>query len=350
MVLVPMHSFARSWRLMLCGLTASWSLFSTMVHAQMLGAGYQTVVKTEYQYSDYFSYTYPDPIVFEYPDVPYFQPSPYLASFPEHRFLTKVTQSFGFDTALGLRYQWSQLDQNTRQDIYYARLTHDLNDQFSVMGTYQYMALQSSPSPENSYGGHMLEIGGKFNFAGAVHLESSYGYYSHGYVAPNTRHGGAHSLIVNYRQALGANTAFQLKYNLFYVDVTTTKPEHQKFQANTATCWLSQYLTTQTAVHLSNRFYWNSDQTRSFSPALEIVQYLRWNIILHLAYRYYQNHPKDELFRTRIHGDSFTTHGISLMLDYNFSANTKILLKYRYYTSDQQVQMNTYLIGWEQIL
>ena len=64
-------------------------------YSQLLGTGFQTVIKTEYQYSDYIKYTYPDPILYEYPDVLYYQPSPYFSSFPEHRFLTKITQYFG---------------------------------------------------------------------------------------------------------------------------------------------------------------------------------------------------------------------------------------------------------------
>lgn len=319
------------------------------LHSQLLGSGYQTVIKTEYQYSDYFKYTYPDPILFEYPDQLYYQPAPFIASFPEHRFLTRVTQYFGFNTSLGLRYQWSQLDKTNRQSFYNFRLDHELNDQFSVMGTYQFMDLNNN-NDTLDYSGHTFEIGGKFNFAGAVHIEPSIGFYTSGYFSPNAKSGGGYTAMLNLRQALGRTTALQIKYNYLKVDFTTELGKSEKFDSNTLTLWLSQYLSSETALHLSGRLYWNTLKTQSFSPGIELIQYVDWKTIFHISYRYYKNRPKTELFLQRIDGDTFSTHAISSILEYSFSANTKIQLKYRFYTSDQNVQMNTYLIGFEQIL
>lgn len=328
------------------------SMFSEMdrLYSQLLGAGYQTVIKTEYQYSDYFKYTYPNPILFEYPDVPYSQPTPYIFSFPEHRFLTKITQYLGFDTNLGLRYQFSQLDKTNQQQIYYSRLTHELSDLYSIMGTYQFMEFKNSAESNKNYSGHMFEVGGKFNFAGAVYIEPSYGYYTSSYVSPDAKKGGAHSILLLVRQALSSTTALQAKYNYFYVDYTTRQDKRQLFYANTLTLWLSHYLRTRTAVHLSARFYWNYEKTESFSPEIDVIQYLSWNTILQFSYRYYYNEPKAEAFLERIAGDSFSNHAYSAILDYSFSANTKILLKYRFYISDQKIEMNTYMIGMEHIL
>ncbi len=323
---------------------------SDTLHSQLLGSGYQTVIKTEYQYSDYFKYTYPDPILFEYPDQLYYQPTPFIASFPEHRFLTRVTQYFGFNTSLGLRYQWSQLDKQTRQSFYNFRLDHELNDQFSVMASYQFMSLSHSRDHALDYAGHTFEIGGKFNFAGAVHIEPSFGYYTSGYFSPAAKSGGGYTAMLNLRQALGRTTALQLKYYFMRVDFSTTSGKSEKFDASTLTLWLSRYLPTETALHVSARFYWNTQHTRSFSPGLEFIQYLNWQTIVHLSYRYYKNRPKAEALLQRIEGDSFSTHAISAILEYSFSANTKIQIKYRYYTSDQGIQMNTYLLGIEQIL
>ena len=320
------------------------------LYSQLLGLGYQTVIKTEYQYSDYFNYAYPDPILFEYPDQLYFQPAPFIASFPEHRFLTRITQYFGFKTSLGLRYQRSQLDKNNRQSIYNFRLDHELNDQFSVMGSYQFMSLDNKNDDASDYSGHTFEVGGKFNFAGAVHIEPSIGYYTSGYFSPNAKSGGGYTATLNLRQALGRTTALQIKYYYMKVDFTTEPGKNEKFDSNTLTIWLSQYLTTETALHLSGRFYWNTQQTQSFSPGLEVIQYVNWKTILHLSYRYYKNRPKSEVFLQRIEGDTFSTHAISAIAEYSLSANTKIHFKSRFYTSDQDVQMNTYLIGWEQIL
>lgn len=319
------------------------------LHCQLLGTGYQTVIKTEYQYSDYFKYAYPDPILFEYPDQLYFQPAPFIASFPEHRFLTRITQYFGFKTSIGLRYQWSQLDKNNRQAVYNFRLDHELNDQFSVMGSYQFMGLNNTADTLD-YSGHTFEIGGKFNFAGAVNIEPAFGFYTSGYFSPNAKSGGGYTMMLNLRQALGRTTALQAKYYYLKVDFTTQLGKNEKFDANTLTLWLSQYFATETALHVSGRFYWNTLKTQSFSPGIEAIQYVNWKTILHLSYRYYKNRPKSEAFLQRIEGDVFSTHAISAIAEYSLSANTKIHFKYRFYTSDQNVQMNTYLIGLEQIL
>lgn len=325
-------------------------LKTDILYSQLLGSGYQTVIKTEYQYSDYFQYTYPDPILFEYPDHLYYQPAPFIASFPEHRFLTRVTQYLGFNTSLGLRYQWSQLDKTNRQNFYNFRLDHELNDQFSVMGSYQFMSLNNQHDDTLDHAGHTLEIGGKFNFAGALHIEPSIGYYTSGYFSPIATEGGGYTATLNLRQALSRTTALQLKYYYLKVNFSTTAGKAEKFDAHTLTIWLSQYWPTQTALHLSARFYWNTEHTQSFAPGLEAIQYLSWKTILHLSYRYYQNRPQTVALLQRIKGDTFSTQAISAILEHSLNANTKIQLKYRFYFSDQQVQMNTYLIGFEQIL
>jgi len=317
--------------------------------SQVLGIGYQTVIKTEYQYSDYFKYSYPDPILYEYPDVLYTQPLPYISAFPEHRFLTRITQYLGFKTSLWFRYQRSHLDKNIHQNIYNARFNYEINDQYSVMATYQFMEFKDKREAGNNYSGHMFEVGGKFNFAGAVQIESSYGYYTSSYVTSDTEQGGAHSIMLKLRQALRSTTALQVKYNYFVINYSSLEEKEERFHSNTLTVWLSQYLPIETALHLSNRFYWNSSKTNSFSPSCEVIQYLNWKTILHLDYRYYHNKPQEEVFLQRIKGDTFSTHSWSVILEYSFTVNTKIWLKYRYYTSDQDVSMNTYLIALEQI-
>ena len=318
--------------------------------AQLLGAGYQTVIKAEYQYSDYMKYTYPDPILYEYPDVLYYQPLPFIASFPEHRFFTKITQYFGFRTSLGLRYQIAQLDDDTRQKIFYTRLTRELNDQFSAMLTYQFMDQTDRRNAGQGFSGHMIEGGASFNFAGAILIEGSYGYYSSSYVSPEAEDGGAHSILLNIRQVLTATTAIQVKYNYFYVAYSKLNQTKEKFFSNTVTIWLSQYLPTETAIHLGCRLYGNSNETRSFSPSIDINQVLNWKTVLQLSYRYYKNNPQEEILLQRLRGTSFSTNAYSLVLEYELSANQKIMLKYRYYRSDQNISMNTYLVSMEQIL
>jgi len=318
-------------------------------YGQLLGPGYQTVIKLEYQYTDYFNYTYPDPILYEYPDMIYLQPQPYIASFPEHRFLTKISQYFGFFTNLGLRYQKSILDKNIKQNIYYAALTHELSDLYSVSAAYQYMDLKNQQSDSLSYGGHMLEIGGKFNFAGAIFIEPGYAYYTSSYFSPEAASGGGHNISLRLRQALSPAMALQVKYDYLAVDFTGTRGDENYYHANTLTLWISQWLPTQTAVHMLGRYYWDSYKTYSISPGLEVIQYVKWNIILHLSYRFYHNKPQVESTLQRLKGDSFTTNAASVILDYRFTANTTIGLKYRFYTSNQDIDMNTYLISLEQV-
>jgi hypothetical protein len=331
-------------------LSSIFFFISKNLQAQLLGPGNQTVIKFEYQYSDYFDYTYPDPIYFEYPDKVYSQPQPYISSFPEHRFLTRISQYFGFFTNLGLRYQRGILDNKTQQNIYNAKLTHELSDLYSVTGAYQYMELNSQQNDTLSYAGHMLELGGKFNFAGAIYIEPSYAYYTSSYFSPEAVSGGGHFINLKLRQALSPAMAIQVKYNYLLVDFTSTTGEQDYYHANTFTVWVSQWLPTQTAIHMLGRYYWNSYKTVSISPGLEVVQYLKWNTILHLSYRYYHNKPTVESFLERIRGNSFTTNAASAILDYRISANTKIGLKYRFYTSNQNIDMNTYLISLEQVL
>ncbi len=323
---------------------------STNLYAQLLGPGYQTVIKFEYQYSDYFNYSYPDPIHFEFPDNIYVQPRPYISSFPEHRFLTRISQYFGFYTNLGLRYQRGILDDKIQQNIYNAKLTHELSDLYSVRGAYQYMEINNRDGDSLNYAGHMLELGGKFNFAGAIHIEPSYAYYTSSYFSPEAATGGGHFITLKLRQALSPAMAVQLKYSYLVVDFTSINGEADYYHAHTFTFWLSQWLPTQTAIHMLGRYYRDSYKTVSFSPGLEVVQYVKWNIILHLSYRYYHNRPAIESFLERIRGNSFTTNAASAILDYRLSANTKVALKYRFYTSNQNIDMNTYLISLEQVL
>jgi len=318
-------------------------------YAQLLGPGNQTVVKIEYQYSDYFNYTYPDPILYEYPDMIYLQPQPYISSFPEHRFLTKISQYFGFYTNLGLRYQKGILDDKIQQDTYNATLTHELSDLYSISGAYQYMNLNNQENDTLDYGGHMLELGGKFNFAGATYIEPSYAYYTSSYFSPDAASGGGHFITVRFRQALTQALAVQVKYDYLSVDFTTTRGEENYYHANTLTAWVSQWLPSQTAIHMLGRFYWDSYRTHSISPGFEVIQYVKWNIILHVSYRFYHNKPTLESSLQLLKGDSFTTNAASVILDYRFTANTTIGLKYRFYTSNQDIDMNTYLISLEQV-
>jgi len=89
----------------------------------------------------------------------------------------------------------------------------------------------------------------------------------------------------------------------------------------------------------------------SNGPGIEISQYLDWATVMTLSYRNYKmtNDDPQSNFRQTINGDTFTSDAYSLILSRTFWNDTVIAVKYRYYTTNQKVRMNTYLISWEQV-
>jgi hypothetical protein len=83
---------------------------------------------------------------------------------------------------------------------------------------------------------------------------------------------------------------------------------------------------------------------------LEIDQYLNWASTLTLRARYYRGIPEDPMQLAALKGGKFNSWSLSGIISHQLFAETIVMLKYRYYWSDQDIQMNTYLIGLQYLL
>jgi len=117
--------------------------------------------------------------------------------------------------------------------------------------------------------------------------------------------------------------------------------------AHALTVFVSRYFPTQTAVHLFSRFYTNDSGIESFSPSIEVAQYILWNLTGRLNYRFYRNWFEGEAVPLYIEDASITAHSIRAYVEWQIDASIKLHFKYRKYVSDQDVNMNTYLVGFE---
>jgi len=324
---------------------------------------YYSKVKFEYQYSDYLEYGWPAAVEYAFSEHLYQQPNPLLASFPEHRWLTKVTQAFGPSLEIQLMYHYSFLGKNyfinadgsrsewnKSEHLYNSLLNYKLKDNLSLNGTVQYSLatgnqLSSYSAETADLTGWMFDMGFDWDFAGFVRLEPSLSFFWNEVGGTKTN---AQSLNFKFRQALSNTTALQVKYSYFHTDAIGNQPG---LQYQTITGWLSQWLPTQTAVHLIYRHHADNQNGVSNGPGIEISQYLDWATVMTLSYRNYKmtNDDPQSNFRQTINGDTFTSDAYSLILSRTFWNDTVIAVKYRYYTTNQKVRMNTYLISWEQV-
>jgi hypothetical protein len=322
----------------------------SILHAGALSVGGFTQVKLEYQYTDYLKFAYPNPILFEYNSHDYRQPAPYINDFPENRVLAKVSQGLGINDVLHVKYQYSDLSDTNWQDLFNAKYVRNLSS-----STEAHIAGQFTRG-RGGFMGKSVEVGGKVDFAGFILADGSYGYYSNtsdsvwmdnlGVQQTKELPSDAHSLSLKLRQALSKSTAFQVKYDYFFA-----AGDRADFFSNTLTFWVSQYLPTKTAVHAEYRENWNGNKYRSWSSGLEIDQYLNWSSTLTLKGRFYQGLPTDPLAIQGLNGKtSFNSYSLSAILSHHLFAETIVMLKYRYYVSDQDIEMNTYLLGLQYIL
>lgn len=310
---------------------------------------YYTKLKLEYQYTDYFEYKWPHYIEYIYGESDFSQPAPFLSKFPEHRFLTKITQAFGPDWELQVKYQYGFLGElyeydnsgdftkgDDLEEIYNARLEYKINDNFTVNSSAQYTTTSIDLT------GWMGDWGFKYDYGGFFMIEPSLSFYWNEAGGSKQK---AQSYNLKLRQALTNTTALQVKYNHFNAS------GENGFHFNTLTTWLSQWLPTQTALHLSLRYHWDSLDGESYAPGIECIQYLNWATQLHLSYRFFTMSSDDSeaAFYDQITGDSFDSNSFSIILKRNMWADTDIMVKYRYYGSNQDTDMSTYLIGIEQV-
>ncbi len=315
--------------------------FSSVFYGESRGQKlfHATRIKAEYQYSDYFEYEYPDPVYFNYPDVRYAVLRPYIADFPEHRFLYRIIQDFDYKTSLTLRYHYSDLDVDTRQDSYAAKLNRKVNQNFSISLGGQYTDLK------DQLAGWMYEGGFSYSFAGFTIIQPHFFYYSNDDDTGSGNKSTAYSYSLLVRQALNEVTALQVKYTRFESEGNT-----DDFNSNTLIGWLSRYFYSETAVHLSFRYHWNSFDLKAYSPEVEVVHYLNWASIIRFMYRYYSSEVEEDDLHSGQESTSLSSHSAAAVLEYLIMSRLTLSAKYRFYLSNKDVKMNTYLLGLEWLL
>lgn len=304
------------------------------------GSGmFLTRVKFEYQYSDYNEYNYPvivepnNSIKYEYID-------PYISNFPEHRLLAKVIQSFGPITSLEARYEYSGLTRDKGQNRYYFRFDRQISELTGLYGVYQYLNTGYDSPDSAESGGNMFSVGVKHDRSGWIKGEMSFSYDryhdSDGMLTETSMP------MAQLRWSIDSYTAITGRWD-GYLAVN----DSGSYPAHAMTLFLSRYLPTQTAVHILTRFYNSEAGVHSISPAIEIAQYVRWNLTVRLNYRYYENSFDEENAPDFVEGGSIKSHSIRTNIEWQVGSDVKLHLKLRRYLSNQDIKMNTYLLGFE---
>lgn len=307
---------------------------------------FATRVKVEYQYTDYSSYRYPKPIPPTYPDVIYRQLEPYIADFPEKRALFRITQMFGPITSLQLRYQVSELTEQKDQKLYYLRLARDVTPMNNIYGICQYI------DQPDWLDGYMLAAGWRYNRAGWILAEGSFSYLrNHSHTRNSDGSIGAASLVQTYapmlsmRYSLTSSTALYGKWEGFWA-----KGERGDAVSHIYTVFVSHFLPTKTAIHLSGRWYTNDIGITSFAPGFEVAQYILWNLTARLSYRHYSNSFDDPAAEGALEEGGITSNSLAAFIEYQIITDLKLHLKLRRYESNQHIKMNTYLLGLEYLI
>jgi len=297
-----------------------------------------TKVKFEYQYSDYNEYSYPlielnDSIKYEYID-------PYILNFPENRILTKITQSFGPISSFEARYEYSGLTSDKDQNRYYFRFERNISALTGLYGVYQYINIGYDSPDSTESGGNMFSVGVKHDRSGWIKGEMSFS-YDHNRNADDLLT-QSYMPMAQLRWSIDSFTALTGRWDGYWaVSDSGTYPAHA------ITLFLSRYLPTQTAVHILTRFYNSEAGVHSISPAIEIAQYVRWNLTARLNYRYYENSFDEESAPDFVEGGSIKSHSVRTNIEWQVSSDLKLHLKLRRYVSNQDIKMNTYLLGFE---
>ena len=70
--------------------------------------------------------------------------------------------------------------------------------------------------------------------------------------------------------------------------------------------------------------------------------------MLHIKYRYYKNQSENVSLGEQniIVPDGLKTHAFSMQIDHEFSTAVLLYSKYRYYNTNMNIQMNTYMLGF----
>jgi len=343
-----------AWVIVLCLI-----IFLSPLNAYAIGESglYTTQVKLEYQYSDYGEYRYPT-ILSDDQNYAFQYINPYISNFPEHRSLAKVTQLLGPITKLEMRYEYSDLDDAKNQHRYFGRLDRDITDMTTLYGAFQYLSGTNSNPDSTSADGSMMMLGLKHDRSGWIKAEASFSYdrsnspitiYLIDPLTDDTVGTERGTLLtetympmLKLRWSINSVTAVTGRWDGYWsVADGTTYPSHA------FTIFVSRYFPTQTALHVFTRFYTNDIGIESFSPSVEVAQYILWNLTGRLNYRFYRNWFEGDAIPVYIDGASITAHSIRAYIEWQIDASIKLHFKYRKYVSDQDVDMNTYLVGFE---
>jgi hypothetical protein len=294
-------------------------------------------LKVELQYADYGEYEYPEPILYHYGVAEYRQVEPYIANFPEKRALLKYTRLVGENTSVGVKYQYSDLKADAKEHFFETRITQNLSE--STIGLLSLEFLRDSRGYSAFQGG----TGALWDISALTSIQGDVQYF---YRGPEAAVVGGRMGTVNarlkFRQVLTLSTAMQTEY-VFY----TASGDAIKFRSHTIAVWLSQFLPTQTAVHLNARYYTNSMGIQSLAPSIELAQYIDWATTVWLKYRSYRNKSDNVSLgeQSIIIPDGLRSTSFSAQLNREMSRELLLYAKYRYYKSNLHLQMNTYMLG-----
>jgi hypothetical protein len=324
----------------LCLLLALQAQFAALALSQGYDDAFEmkSKLKIELQYADYGEYEYPEPVLYRYGVSEYKQLEPFIANFPEKRFLVKYTRLMDEKTVLGARYQISDLKQDAKQHFLEAKATRNLGE--STVGLLALQLLRDS----RGYGAVQGGAGVLWDISVLTSLQADAQYFYRGPEAQPV--GGRMStgnLRLKARQVLTLSTALQSEYSFY-----SATGDAVSFTSHSIALWLSQYLPTETAVHLNIRYYTNSAGIRSLAPSLELAQYLDWATVLWLKYRYYTNESDNVSLgeQSIIVPDGLRSNAVSVQVNREMSGDLLLYAKYRYYESNLDVQMNTYMLGF----
>jgi hypothetical protein len=294
-------------------------------------------LKVELQYADYGEYEYPEPVIYSYGVSPYQQNQSYIANFPEQRGLIKYSRLLGKASQLSVKYQYSAIKEGVTQNLAEVKYTRSMSE--SVVGIVAGQYLYDS----RGFAAYQAGTGALWDISPLTSVQSDIQYYIRG--ADSGPVGGKMGTVnvrLKARQVLTLSTAVQAEYVYYdaHGDIYT-------FNSHSVSAWISQFLKSQTAIHLSLRFYTNSMGISSIAPALEVAQYLNWATTLWLKFRYYQNKSDNVSLGEQgvIIPDNLRSRSFSLQVNREVSVAWMVYAKYRYYASNLGVQMNTYMLG-----
>jgi hypothetical protein len=295
-------------------------------------------IKLELQYADYGEYEYPEPVLFNYGASEYIQNYPYIVNFPEKRGLVKFTRTLGQSTGASLKYQWSELREDVRQHLAELKFTQTLRSNL--------IGLVSGQITNDTRNFNAYQPGAGFQWQPGKRsiLQGDAQVYFRG---KNSEPVGGKMQALNarlkVRQVLTVSTAVLLEYVYYDAD-----GENLKFKSHTATVWLSQFLPTQSALHLNMRYYDNTMGIRSWAPSVEFAQYINWATVLRIKYRYYKNRSENVSLGEQnvIVPDNLKSNTVSVQLNREMSSALELYGMFRYYESNLGVKMNTYLMGF----